>query len=63
MTTNEISEKTGCASITVRKWAAENNVKFIGEGRRKTYVFTEEDYERFLKRAKPGKRAKVVDNS
>lgn len=58
MTTNEISEKTGCASITVRKWAAKNNVSFLGEGRRKTYVFTKADYERFLKRPKPGKRAK-----
>lgn len=58
MTTNEIAEKAGCASITVRKWAAENNVKFIGKGRRKTYIFSDADYERFLKRAKPGKRAK-----
>lgn len=58
MTTNEIAEKAGCASITVRKWAAENNVRFIGEGRRKTYLFSDADYERFLKRAKPGKRAK-----
>jgi hypothetical protein len=37
-------------------WAAANGVAYIGEGRRKTYNFTEADIERFRHRSKPGRR-------
>lgn len=45
-------------SITVRKWAQKNGVSYIGEGKRKTYIFTELDIERFRNREKPGRRWK-----
>jgi len=34
----------------VQLWAANNRVKFTGEGRRKNYDFTEADYKRFKNR-------------
>ncbi|UTD07135.1 helix-turn-helix domain-containing protein [Treponema denticola] len=60
---DEIAERANVSRSAVLKWACNNDVGFLGKGVRKTYVFTEEDYERFLKRPKPGKRAKTVDNS
>lgn len=54
----DIAERSGVALRTVLLWAANNDVSFLGSGRRKIYVFTESDYERFLQRPKPGKRAK-----
>ena len=63
MTTNEIAAKAGCSTIAARKWAFENGVSYAGSDRAKIYLWSEEDYERFLKRPKPGKRAKIVDNS
>lgn len=41
---------------TVRRWAQKNGVSYIGEGKRKTYIFTEPDIERFRNREKPGRR-------
>jgi DNA-binding transcriptional MerR regulator len=43
-------------SVTVRKWAQKNGVAYIGEGKRKNYLFTEPDIERFKAREKPGRR-------
>lgn len=63
LTSKDIAERCGCEVQTVSRWASVNDVDYVGEDRRKIYVFTEEDYERFLKRPKPGKRAKIVDNS
>jgi len=40
----------------VQRWAAGNGVAYTGEGRRKDFIFTEADYERFLNREKPGRR-------
>ncbi len=54
----DIANRASVSQRTVLKWAIENDVGFLGTGRRKTYVFTEADYERFCKRAKPGKPAK-----
>lgn len=61
LTTKDIAERCGCEVQTVSRWAAENDIDYVGENRRKIYVFTESDYERFLARAKPGKRAKQKD--
>ena len=60
MTPKEIAKRAGCAVITVRKWCAmpENKVAYTGEGMHRTYTLTEGDYERFLKRPRPGKRAR-----
>ena len=58
LTSKDIATRCGCEVQTVSRWAVKNDVDFVGEDRRKIYVFTESDYERFLKRAKPGKRAK-----
>lgn len=58
MTTNEVAVKAGCSTIAARKWAFNNGVSFVGTSFAKIYIWTEEDYERFLKRPKPGKRAK-----
>ncbi|MDR0524381.1 MAG: hypothetical protein LBG90_00735 [Spirochaetaceae bacterium] len=41
--------------ITVLKWAQNHGVKYFGTGRRKIYVFTEQDAERFRNREKPGR--------
>lgn len=60
LTTKDIAERCGCETQTVSRWASENDVSYVGENKRKTYIFTESDYERFLQRPKPGKRAKKV---
>lgn len=41
--TAEIAKEANIASITARVWAKKNNIQFIGEGLRKTYIWTEED--------------------
>ncbi len=69
MTSQEVMQKSGMALITVLKWAALNNVSYIGEGKRKIYTWTTDDYERFLNRNKQkgwkkGKsRKSAVDNN
>jgi hypothetical protein len=54
MTSEEVAKRFNVASITVRAWALDNNVSYIGEGRRKTYQWTEEDCLRFSKRQGKG---------
>jgi DNA-binding transcriptional MerR regulator len=56
MTTDEVARLSGCALVTVQKWAAANGVAYTGRGNRKTYNFTEADIERFRQRPKPGRR-------
>lgn len=69
MTSQEVMHKSGMALITVLKWAALNNVSYIGEGKRKIYTWTTDDYERFLNRNtqkgwKKGKpRKSDIDNN
>ena len=61
-TSEQVVQKTGMSAPLVRLWARENGVPFIGEGRRKSYQWRDEDVERFLNRdTKPGKRAKIKD--
>ncbi|WP_449190061.1 helix-turn-helix domain-containing protein [Treponema lecithinolyticum] len=58
-TTAEVVEKTKMSAQLVRKWAKNNGVPFVGEGRRKDYQWRCEDIKRFLSRdTKRGKRAK-----
>ena len=58
MTTEEIAMRAGCATVTARKWAKDNGVSYVGSDRAKIYIWTEEDFNMFLLRAKPGKRTK-----
>ena len=57
MNTNQVVERLRKFGLmdsdkTVRKWALENNVSFMGEGRRKDYQWTEDDINRYLNRNK-----------
>jgi predicted site-specific integrase-resolvase len=47
-TTAEIAEEKGCSLITVLRWARNNEVQYVGEGKRKVYVFSEDDRNRFI---------------
>jgi len=63
-TVKEVAVLCSCSDRTVRKWAAANNVQFIGEGdRRKDYRFTNADIKRFIARPKPGRRWNNNDDS
>jgi hypothetical protein len=54
MTCQQVAARFKAAGATVRKWAADNGVAYIGEGKRKTYQWTEEDCQRFAERKRPG---------
>jgi hypothetical protein len=54
----DLAEQFGCSLIAVQKWAQSNGVSFIGEGRRKTYQFTEADIVRFAARPHAGRPKK-----
>jgi hypothetical protein len=57
LTTREASVLSGVANNTAQRWAAANDVAYTGEGRRKTYLWTEADIERFKARnTKRGRR-------
>ena len=56
MTSQEVAARCGVANITVIKWAAANSVAYVGEGKRKTYTWTDADVKRFKDREKPGRR-------
>ena len=58
MTSGEIAIKSGAALRTVNKWASENDVKYTGEGRRKTYIWSSDDFQRFTNRAPKGRPKK-----
>lgn len=55
-TSQELASEFKCAQNTVLYWAQKNGVKYIGEGKRKIYIFSFTDKERFKNRAKPGRR-------
>lgn len=60
LTTKDVALLCGCESQTVSRWAAENDIDYVGENRRKTYIFSEADLERFkarnTKRGRPKKQ-------
>ena len=56
ITTETVAEMEKCDPSTVRKWAAANGVRFIGQGFHKNYLWTEADIVRFREREKPGRR-------
>jgi hypothetical protein len=55
MTSGDIAQKTGASLRTANKWAAEYGVEYTGEGRRKTYVWTEDDLNQFIARPPKGR--------
>ena len=55
LTSKDVAEQCGCEVQTVSRWAAANDVDYVGENRRKTYIFTEADLARFKARKKPGR--------
>ncbi|MDR2510299.1 MAG: DNA-binding protein [Spirochaetaceae bacterium] len=56
-TSADVAAATGMQKITVIKWAANNDVKSIGAGNGKTYLWTAADIERFKARdTKRGRR-------
>jgi hypothetical protein len=57
-TSTELATECNCAQITVLKWAQKNEVNYIGNGKRKIYIFTEEDLKKFKERdSTPGKKS------
>lgn len=57
LTTMEAAALADVVNNTARQWAAANGVAYTGEGRRKTYLWTEADIERFKARdTKRGRR-------
>jgi hypothetical protein len=54
----EVAEKVGCSVPAATKYAAcpENGLSFAGEGRRKIYLWREEDMERFRAQIRPRPR-------
>jgi DNA-binding transcriptional MerR regulator len=50
MSTRQVARKCNCALVTIRMWAKDNGVGFVGDNRRKSYLWTESDVERFLQR-------------
>lgn len=45
-----VAEITQSARPTVQKWAQTNITNFLGTGKRKIYIWTDEDIERFKNR-------------
>ena len=56
MTSKEVAEKTGQSYSRVVQWAKKNGVKQIGLDGKFTYVWGEEDLQKFLNR--PTKRGR-----
>ena len=52
----EVAKICGCSVETVVKYAQkpENQINFVGSGQRKTYIWFDEDLERFKGRLKSG---------
>ena len=59
MTCKEVAEKYNVSTITVIKWASNNNVEYIGEGNRKIYTWSNDDIKRFSHRNKQRGRPKT----
>jgi hypothetical protein len=49
-TTPEAARLAGTAAVTAQKWAAINEIDYIGTGLRKTFIWRTADIERFKNR-------------
>jgi hypothetical protein len=54
-TNKEVAQMCGCSLVTVRMWALNHDIYYVGTGRRKVYVWFEDDIETFRNRAAPGR--------
>ncbi|MEL5720889.1 MAG: helix-turn-helix domain-containing protein [Treponemataceae bacterium] len=61
LTSKDVAKICNCEAQTVSRWAARNDVNYVGENRRKIYLFTEADLERFKSRNTKRGRPKVTD--
>ena len=52
------AKKKKIGERAVQLWASENGVSYTGEGKRKEYDFSEDDFERFKNRPSPGRPPK-----
>jgi hypothetical protein len=50
METKEVARRAGVKPCYTTRWAAHNGVAFSGEGRHRTYLWTDADVQRFLER-------------
>ncbi len=56
LTTKDVAQIAECEIQTVSRWAAKNDISYVGESSRKIYIFTKQDVQKFLNRPRPGKR-------
>jgi hypothetical protein len=63
LTSGQVSSQTGAALRTVNKWAAAHGVAYTGEGRRKTYLWSENDITHFTERPEKGRPKKAKEPS
>jgi hypothetical protein len=49
-TNKDVAKLCGCSVETVVKFAQSNEINFVGSGRRKIYIWFDEDLERFKAR-------------
>jgi uncharacterized protein YjcR len=56
-TNNEVAKMCGCSPVTVRMWALNHDIYYVGTDRRKVYVWFEDDIEAFKNRPAPGRPA------
>ena len=55
-TVQQVAQETQSADRTVQNWCSENDVPFLGSGKRKQYMIYPEHEEQFKNREKPGRR-------
>ena len=59
-TNDEVAEICGCSLSTVVGYAQKNDINFVGNGRRKIFIWFDEDIEQFKSRnTKRGRPRKV----
>ena len=61
MTSKEIEEKTGISYRRVVQWAKMNGIRQVGRDGKFTYVWTDDDLQRFLERSTQRGRPKKKD--
>jgi hypothetical protein len=66
----QVAKMCGCQSVTAKKYAQTHDIAYLGNSKRKIYVWFEEDIEEFKKRdTTPGRKTntqkyqKSIENS
>jgi hypothetical protein len=53
----DVAKMCGCSTPTAKRFAQNHNIRFLGEGRRKIYIWFQEDIDAFMRRdTKRGRR-------